>query len=493
MQVGVCLLLFACSQSPRNSNSAFDLTTDAEPTEITNYDGSIVTIDAGIMNEDDSMPNENEPNCDERDCGENAYCDMEINDCRCLEGYRGTPPDACTKIPIPTGWIGSTCSKNEDCQYEGGFCDEAPNFPDGHCTMSCTRYCPDRADEPVTFCAEADPEQGGQCFSRCDTSIFPSNEGCRENYSCHVWPRFNEPNVIRNICVPTAWLENLPCTDTLNFAGSNDCYLKMVSFENNELRRLSEAILEGSSSATTAQAWLELNFRLSQNFITDKLGRTINPNYSSGHRSTSPMRGAIVHYTAAAREDSTIGYFVSSSPHASTHFVIGSQRNGLIVQIFSHRHRTWHAGSTYNHDHFGIDFANAGYLIARTDGGFEDYAGRRYDLNLPLYGNSPIEVENGIPEAERKYSIRELWQPYTYYQLVSFILLGRALDQVYSLQRNAIKRHGDVSASRVDPGPHLPYRFLLDAMFDRSNVFDLDWLNAYKQERDWISRHPEAR
>ena len=49
--------------------------------------------------------------------------------------------------------------------------------------------------------------------------------------------------------------------------------------------------------------------------------------------------------------------------YASTHFVIGSYRNGLVVQIFSHRDRSWHAGSTYNIDRFGVDFANAGYLL----------------------------------------------------------------------------------------------------------------------------------
>ena len=466
---------------------------DAQLVETSVQDASAVTLDAGAILSDSSMPDETEPNCGGQNCGENAYCDIEVNECRCLDGFRGTPPNNCIKIPTPTGWIGSSCTQPEDCEYEGAICEEAPNFPDGHCTLSCTRYCPDRPGEAVTFCAEADPEQGGQCFSRCDTSIFPDNGGCREQYRCQAWPRFNEPTVVRNICVPSAWLENLPCTDTLNFAGSNECYLRMISFENDELRSLSEKVLNGSSSATTAEAWLELNFSLSQDFITGELGRTINPNFSSGHRSNTPMRGAIVHYTAAAREDSTIGYFVSSSPHASTHFVIGSQRNGLIVQIFSHRHRTWHAGSAYNHDRFGIDFANAGYLIERSDGSFEDYAGRTYNLNLPLYGSSPIEVKNGIPNAESKYANRELWQPYTYYQLVSFILLGRALHQVYGLQRSAVQRHGDVSASRVDPGPHLPYRFLLDAVFDQTNVFELSWLNAYKEERDWISTHPEAR
>ena len=205
------------------------------------------------------------------------------------------------------------------------------------------------------------------------------------------------------------------------------------------------------------------------------------------------MRGAIVHYTASATEDGTIRYFVSSSPHASTHFVIGSQRNGLIVQIFSHRNRTWHAGSRYNHDRFGIDFANAGYLNERSGGGYEDYAGRPYRLNLPLHGSNPIRVQGGIPNVDPKYARKEYWQPYTYYQLLSFVLIGRALHLVYNLEADSIERHGDVASSRVDPGPHLPQTFLKALVFNQENVFEVNWLNEYKREANWIADHPEAR
>ena len=40
-------------------------------------------------------------------------------------------------------------------------------------------------------------------------------------------------------------------------------------------------------------------------FVEDDLGHTIHDNNSEGHLASSPMRGAIVHYTAAQREDGT--------------------------------------------------------------------------------------------------------------------------------------------------------------------------------------------
>ena len=165
----------------------------------------------------------------------------------------------------------------------------------------------------------------------------------------------------------------------------------------------------------------------------------------------------------------------------------------MIVQVFSHRNRTWHAGSSYNHDRFGIDFANAGYLNPRTGGQYEDYAGRLYDMNLPLHGMNPILVTGGIPNADAKYARKETWQPYTYYQLLSFVLIGRALHAVYTLDASAIERHGDVATSRVDPGPQLPLTHLKALIFNQENVFQVDWLNQFKQDANWIADHPEAR
>ena len=77
--------------------------------------------------------------------------------------------------------------------------------------------------------------------------------------------------------------------------------------------------------------------------------------------------------------------FSSEDPHASTHFIIGALDNGLVLQLFSHRDRTWHAGSLFNHSHFGIDFANAGYLERDDQEQWVDYLGRDYTSVLPTF------------------------------------------------------------------------------------------------------------
>lgn len=435
--------------------------------------------------------------CGGMDCGANAMCDIEHDVCICNEGFMGTPATGCLPIDTPLGWVGSPCNSHADCDYTDGVCQlTASGYPSGHCSLACDRVCPDRDGFAVTFCI--DPEgtsvgPSGSCFARCDTTLFPSNAGCRPGYRCTPRERNTEAAVVRNVCVPDSWGAERPCADPTNHAGDDNCYLDLISYGDAAQLALATVLLRGSATADEAERWLDLNHTASQAFITDELGRTIHDNFSAGHRASQPMRGMIVHYTAAQREDGTIRYFVGSDPHASTHFVVGSERNGLIVQIFSHRNRTWHAGSTYNVDRFGFDFANAGYLEPRAGGGWEDYAGRAYSIDLPLHGTNAIEITDGIPGAASKYARKDYWQPYTYYQLLSFVVVGRALHLVYGLSADDIERHGDVASSRVDPGPALPLTNLEALIFSTDDVFSLSWLNEYKAEADWIARHPEAR
>ena len=172
--------------------------------------------------------------------------------------------------------------------------------------------------------------------------------------------------------------------------------------------------------------------------------------------------------------------------------MIGSYRNGLPVQVYPHYNRTWHAGSTYNKDRFGVDFANAGYLDP-TSNGWETYSGTSYEMMLPLYGRDPVEVTDGIPNASSKYASKDYWQPYTYYQLMSYVLVMRALHLVYDLDKEGVERHGDVSGSRVDPGPALPFTALNELVFNDEDAFAVEWLNTYKVDPNWIEDHPEAR
>ncbi|MFP6685160.1 MAG: hypothetical protein VB934_10620, partial [Polyangiaceae bacterium] len=111
----------------------------------------------------------------------------------------------------------------------------------------------------------------------------------------------------------------------------------------------------------------------------------------------------------------------------------------------------------------------------------------------PLHGDQPVKVTGGIPGAESKYATSEHWQPYTYYQTLSFVMLGRALHLVYGLEEDAVERHGDVAASRVDPGPQLALTYLKALVFNDVDLMQLPWLAAYKVEADWIEQHPDAR
>ncbi len=390
-------------------------------------------------------------------------------------------------------WIGSPCSSDDTCAYDGGFClTEDLGYPAGHCSQDCDLYCPDEPDTPVTFCIEPTTDSGGHCFSRCDYDLYNFTDGCRPGYACVPWLR-NSTTTEELTCVPEDWTVEAPCSNPLNFEQDDDCYLDLVAMGDNELRELSLTLLTGSATPSQALAFLDLNFLRSQEFVEEDLGHTIHDNNSEGHLASSPMRGAIVHYTAAQREDGTIRYFVSSSPHASTHFVIGSYRNGLPVQVYSHDNRTWHAGSAYNKDRFGIDFANAGFLDPTGDG-WETYSGASYEMMLPLFGRNPVEISDGIPSADpNKYTTRDYWQPYTYYQMLSYVMVMRALDLVYELEPGAIERHGDVAGSRVDPGPALAFTALNELVFNTDNLFEVTWLNDYKIDPHWIETHPEAR
>lgn len=391
------------------------------------------------------------------------------------------------------GFIGSSCADASQCTFEDAQClPDSEDWTEGHCTQDCSQYCPDQPGAPTTFCIEPPDRSGGYCVSKCDYSLYP-NSGCRPEYVCVYENRVNSATA-DFVCLPDLLVDTTPsaCADPRNLLQDDDCYLELASFGDPTLGDLTVSILSGTHTTTDALNWLDLNWAYSQDFIENDLGRTIHSNYTTGHSSSSPMVGAIVHYTAGQTEDSTIGYFVGSNPHASTHWIIGSYRNGLPVQLFSHEHRTWHAGSTYNIDRFGIDFANAGYLDW-SGSVWETYSGADYDTVLPLFGTSPVHVDDGIPGQSSKYASSDDWQPYTYHQLLSFITVIRALDAVYAMQSSKIERHGDVASSRVDPGPHFPFTAIRDLALSSEDVFATPWLNSFKTDPDWIVDNPQAR
>lgn len=90
----------------------------------------------------------------------------------------------------PDGFIGSPCTTDADCPFEGGTClPDEEGFPRGSCSMDCASTCPDADGYPVTACLDeatlpaSVPGEPGSCLSRCDFGVFPY-EGCRPDYGC---------------------------------------------------------------------------------------------------------------------------------------------------------------------------------------------------------------------------------------------------------------------------------------------------------------------
>jgi N-acetyl-anhydromuramyl-L-alanine amidase AmpD len=489
-RIGLVLFFLFCSTPACNDVSRAGLNDDARGAAAD--DGGAIpppNSDQGQLPQTDGQQA-----CSGIVCGPHAHCDPPSGSCVCDDGSYGDPALGCTVVDPVMNWIGSPCQSVADCGYTAAQClAQSQGYPGGHCTLDCSKTCPDQSGTPITFCIEPLAPSGGHCFAKCDFEIYPLSAGCRPHYTCTPWARVNT-STMDFVCVPEAWVVKDPCADPANLAGNDDCYLQQISYGDTDVRLAAEKLLKGTASNADALQFLDRNYELSQLFIKNTLGvTTIHDNFTAGHSSTSPMRGMIVHYTAAQREEGTIKYFVGASPHASSHFISGSFRNGLIVQLFSHKNRTWHAGTKYNIDRFGFDFANAGYLEPSAAGGFEDYAGQPYTMVLPLLGKSPVTIKDGIPGGLKKYGNRDNWQPYTYYQLLSFIVVSRALHKVYNLQSDAIQRHGDVEDSRVDPGPALATTFLKAMIFNNDDVFSTTWLKDYKKDGQWIVKNPQAR
>lgn len=109
----------------------------------------------------------------------------------------------------PRGFIGSPCTNDNECSYEGGVClQDAEGFPGGMCSSECDLYCPDEDGFPTTFCvAPSDlpesPLDAGSCSSRCDFQIYP-DDGCRDGYGCVMAARNTQPNTEVYTCIPNA-------------------------------------------------------------------------------------------------------------------------------------------------------------------------------------------------------------------------------------------------------------------------------------------------
>ena len=118
--------------------------------------------------------------------------------------------------------VASVCGWDEDCG-EGGtqwrdsasFSEGVPLPGPGVCTASCELYCEDSTSPftSTTFCvdlgAHSAPEVEGEaeqgwCLSQCDRNLFPENNGCAADFVCEEVSRANQPDVIREACIPSS-------------------------------------------------------------------------------------------------------------------------------------------------------------------------------------------------------------------------------------------------------------------------------------------------
>lgn len=125
--------------------------------------------------------------------------------CEASDTRLACPREEPPHVEINEGFVGGTCESALDCSaLDGSRVCLRDGYPDGHCTIPCTLYCPDRAGSNAsTFCvADADAPTEGTCHSKCDDTLFPGT-GCREGYACVVASRPNDAGV-GSVCLPAS-------------------------------------------------------------------------------------------------------------------------------------------------------------------------------------------------------------------------------------------------------------------------------------------------
>ncbi len=138
-------------------------------------------------------------------------------------GETETDTDPPTVDDALWGFIGSPCTADADCPYEGAVClPEELGFPGGYCSAPCDGYCDDADGYPTTFCldtaelSEAAVLGGGACLSRCDFAPYPAG-GCRAEYGCAAGSRAFVDDSYTYVCKPHAASE------------LGDCYLDLAA------------------------------------------------------------------------------------------------------------------------------------------------------------------------------------------------------------------------------------------------------------------------
>jgi len=102
---------------------------------------------------------------------------------------------------IDPPWIGAECQSDDDCSFSSGFCKANPYSGRKFCSIRCSRYCPDRAGYPETFCV-TDPDDASSGF--CTLKEESRNYECRpyDHFTPIAQPRFRDPAATARVCMP---------------------------------------------------------------------------------------------------------------------------------------------------------------------------------------------------------------------------------------------------------------------------------------------------
>ena len=118
-------------------------------------------------------------------------------------------------LDVEDRWMMSECQSDDDCDYDGGMCRTNPYSGRGFCTQACTRYCPDRAGYPGTFCvADDSATDTGMCVFQTSSLV----NSCRrfDHFVEQRTGRRGQPGVQRTVCLPGSegWIGDRCLGDT---------------------------------------------------------------------------------------------------------------------------------------------------------------------------------------------------------------------------------------------------------------------------------------
>ena len=123
-------------------------------------------------------------------------------------------------VDLQQKWIGSECSADADCNFQGGACRQNP-YGRGFCTAACNGSCADRAGEIATACV---PDGSGKGMCVRQASLLDNL--CRP-YESFVYkasgPRYGSARAV-DACVPgSSGFVGDPCLSSADCAAGRTC------------------------------------------------------------------------------------------------------------------------------------------------------------------------------------------------------------------------------------------------------------------------------